>query len=87
MDLFYKPPLEGPSECESLENNYMNCIIQKAIRDRVTFNKCVIEHILWFHLECPRYAEKFDDPSFFKLRFRELFEENQGLYDMTKNHP
>ena len=35
MDLFYKPPLQSKSECMALEKNYMNCLMQKAIKDKV----------------------------------------------------
>ena len=62
MDLFYKPPQQRPDECAALEENYMNCLLQKAMRDRVFNNRCVMDSILWFHLECPKAAAKFDDP-------------------------
>ena len=73
MDFFYKPPSQRPDECKALEENYMNCMLQKAMKDRVTNNKCVMDSILWFHLECPKAVQKFDDPDTFKLKFRDLF--------------
>ena len=73
MDFFYKPPMQRPDECEALEENYMNCMVQKALKDRVQNNRCVMDSILWFHLECPRHAQAFDDPSTFKLKFRDYF--------------
>ena len=78
MDVFYKPPLQHPIECEALETNYINCMLQKAIKDNVTTNKCKLESILWFHLECPKHVEKFDCPNFMKRRFKELFEDVVG---------
>ena len=73
MDLFYKPPLQRPDECQALEENYMNCLMQKALRDRVLTNRCVMDSILWFHLECPKAVAKFDDPLEFKRKFRDFF--------------
>ncbi len=73
MDLFYKPPLQRPDECSALEENYMNCLLQKAMRDRVLTNRCVMDSILWFHLECPKAVAKFDDPLEFKRKFRDFF--------------
>ena len=32
-----------------------------------------MDSILWFHLECPRHAQAFDDPGTFKLKFRDFF--------------
>ena len=72
MDLFYKPPLERPDECMALEENYMNCLMQKSMQDRVMTNKCNMDSILWFHLECPKGAAKFDDPLHLKRKLREL---------------
>lgn len=73
MDFFYKPPIQRPDECGALEDNYINCMMQKALKDRVQNNKCVMDSILWFHLECPRHAAAFDDPGHFKLKFRDFF--------------
>ena len=56
MDFFYRPPIERADECEALETNYMNCLLQKSMKDRVFNNKCVMDSILWFHLECPKTA-------------------------------
>lgn len=73
MDFFYKPNAARPDECKVLEENYMNCLLQKAMKDRVTNNKCVLDSILWFHLECPKQAAAFNDPDSFKYKFRDLF--------------
>jgi hypothetical protein len=75
MDLFYKPPLERPDECASLEENYLNCMFQKALRDRVVNERCVMDSILWFHLECPKAVAKFDDPIMFKRKVRDFIAE------------
>ena len=85
MDFFYKPPTQRADECGILEENYMNCLMQKSLKDRVVTNKCVMDSILWFHLECPKAASAFDDPSTFKLKFRDYFahakHDLQVLYD------
>lgn len=47
--------------------------MQKAMKDRVLNNKCVLDSILWFHLECPKYVAKYDDPNEFKRKFRNFF--------------
>jgi len=73
MDFFYKPPVERPDECQVLEENYMNCMVQKALKDNVLNNRCVLDSILWFHLECPKSLENFDNPEFFKVKFRDYF--------------
>ena len=73
MDLFYKPPLQRPDECMALEENYINCLLQKAMKDKVLTNRCVMDSILWFHLECPKAVAKFDDPQEFKRKFRDFF--------------
>ena len=81
MDMFYKPPMEAPRECQSLENNYMNCLFQKVMKDRVQSNNCKLDAILWFHLECPKAADRFDDPIEFKRKFREFFAINKSIAD------
>ena len=73
MDFFYKPPIQRRDECEVLEDNYMNCMLQKAMKDRVFNNKCVMDSILWFHLECPKARDAFDDPVEFRLKWRHFF--------------
>lgn len=77
MDLFYKPPLERFDECASLEDNYMNCLFQKALKDRVISNMCNLDSILWFHLECPKAASKFDNPIEFKRRVANFLAEQK----------
>ena len=73
MDFFYKPPMQRTDECTALEENYINCLLQKALKDNVMNNRCNMDSILWFHLECPRAAARFDDPNAFKLKFRDFF--------------
>ena len=73
MDFFYKPPVQRPEECRVLEENYMNCMLQKALKDRVYTNRCVMDSILWFHLECPVARDKFDDPVEFRIKWRDFF--------------
>lgn len=53
--------------------NYLNCLLQKAVKDRVPLNSCDLELILWYHLECPDYAKKFDDPKHEKYLKRQMF--------------
>ena len=73
MDFFYKPPMQRQDECMVLEENYINCLMQKALKDRVLNNRCVKDSILWFHLECPKAVAKFDHPDTFKMKFRDFF--------------
>ena len=62
----------------------MNCLLQKAMRDKVMTNRCVMDSILWFHLECPKASSQFDDPNTFKLKFREFFAEvRTGMENYT----
>ena len=51
----------------------MNCMLQKALKDKVFTNKCVLDSILWFHVECPRSVAAFDDPQEFKRKWRGFF--------------
>ena len=55
------------------EENYMNCMLQKALKDRVTVNRCNLDSVLWFQLECPRHHAKFDNPIEFKRKWRDFF--------------
>ena len=48
-------------------------MLQKALKDKVLTNKCVMDSILWFHIECPRSVAAFDDPDEFKLKWRGFF--------------
>lgn len=83
MDLFYKPPMERFDECDSLETNYMNCLFQKALKDRVMNNRCNMDSILWFHLECPKAVSKFDDPNAFKRKVRDFIAEAKTILDAS----
>ena len=86
MDLFYKPPLQRPDECEALEENYINCLMQKALRDNVQTNRCSLDSVLWFHLECPKASAKFDDPIEFKRKFRDFFAATRQAKAMVSSH-
>ena len=65
--------MQRPDECRALEENYMNCMLQKALKDRVMNNRCVLDSILWYHLECPKDVAKWDDPLEFKRKWRNFF--------------
>ncbi len=77
--MFYRPPVQRQTECRSLEDNYMNCLFQKALKDKVTRNNCKLDGILWFHLECPKAADQFDDPVEFKSVFRDFVAQNKAM--------
>ena len=81
MDFFYKPPLQRFDECKTLEDNYMNCLLQKAFRDNVTSNRCNLDSVLWFHLECPRSVSQFDDPLQFKRKVRDFLDDQRVALD------
>ena len=85
MDVFYKPPLQDPNECNNLEENYMNCLMQKALKDHVLTNKCVLDSVLWYHLECPKESSKFDDPIEFKRKWRDFLGQQRHTYDLLFN--
>lgn len=82
MDLFYKPPLQRTDECKALETNYMNCMLQKVLKDNVMNNRCRLDSVLWFHLECPLAVAKFDDPIHFKRKWRNFFAETKATAEM-----
>ena len=48
------------------------------MRDRVLTNRCVMDSILWFHLECPKAVAKFDDPVEFKRKFRDFLADTRS---------
>ena len=85
MDIFYKPPMQRADECKALEENYMNCLMQKALKDKVLVNRCVLDSVLWFPLECPRAFGKFDDPVEFKKKFRDFFSQNKSIMEHQLN--
>ena len=78
MDYFYIPPLQRDDECQALEDNYMNCLMQKALKDKVFVNKCVLDSVLWFPIECPKWHAKFDDQTEFKLKFKKFIAETKS---------
>jgi hypothetical protein len=47
--------------------------LQKAVKDRIPLNACSLEHVLWYHLECPDYAKKFDNPENQKWLKRQMY--------------
>ena len=48
-------------------------MLQKAVKDRVPINSCNLEYVLWYHIECPEYAKKFDDPNLQRHLKRQIF--------------
>ena len=32
------------------------------MKDKTTYNQCNLQGVLFYHLECPDYLKKFDDP-------------------------
>lgn len=58
--------------------------MQKSLKDHVVTNRCVLDSILWFHVECPRWVDKFDDPVEFKKKFRDFFARNKSIYDSSR---
>jgi len=82
MDLFSKPPLQRTDECKALEENYMNCMLQKALKDKVLNNRCVMDSILWFHMECPKDVAKFDEPLEFKRKWRHFFAQTKATAEL-----
>lgn len=85
MDIFYKPAMQRPDECRALEENYMNCLLQKALKDKVMNNRCVLDSILWYHLECPKDVAKFDDPVEFKRKWRNFFAQTKASAELIFN--
>ena len=47
-------------------------------------NRCVLDSVLWFHLECPRAASQFDDPVEFKKKFRDFFATNKSIAEASR---
>ena len=58
--------------------------MQKALKDKVFVNRCVLDSVLWFHVECPRAASKFDDPVEFKRKFRDFFSASKSIMESNK---
>ncbi|CAI2378161.1 unnamed protein product [Moneuplotes crassus] len=90
MDYFYKPPLQRQDECTALEENYVNCLVQKSFSDFKNFqyspNTCKMDSILWFHLECPSWVEKFDDDVEFKRKFKNYFDKRAADYQTLMDY-
>ena len=45
-------------------------------------NRCVLDSVLWFHLECPKDVAKFDNSNDFKRKFRDFFAETRSVVDL-----
>ena len=48
-------------------------------------NRCVLDSVLWFHLECPKRASQFDDPLEFKRKWRDFFSQNKSIAEAFKS--
>jgi hypothetical protein len=72
-DIFYIPPSQKAVECRYLERNYLSCIMQKAMKDRLTNPICDLQGVVYFHIECPSYIEKFDGPDAKSYIKRQVF--------------
>ena len=62
----------------------MNCLFQKALKDNVMVNRCMLDSVLWFHVECPKASAKFDDPIEFKKKFRDFFAQNKAIVEASR---
>lgn len=51
----------------------MSCLLQKSLKDRIPLSACDLEDVLWFHVECPDYTKKFDDPKYAKWLKRQMY--------------
>jgi hypothetical protein len=47
--------------------------LQKALKDRIPLSTCDLEDVMWFHVECPDYLKKFDDPKYAKWIKRQMY--------------
>lgn len=72
-DIFYTPPRQSRVECQYLEKNYLSCIIQKAMKDRISRPICDLYGVVLFHIECPAYLQKFDGPDAKEYVKRQIF--------------
>ena len=63
------------------EYHMLNCMLQKALNDKVVVNRCVLDSVLWFHLECPKWANKYDDPIEFKRKWRDFFSQIKSTHE------
>mmetsp|Transcript_27060 Transcript_27060/g.28106 ORF Transcript_27060/g.28106 Transcript_27060/m.28106 type:complete len:151 (-) Transcript_27060:97-549(-) len=61
-DTYFTPPRQLIKECKFLERNYLECLLQKGLKDRVHDPKCNLEYAWYFHVECPDYIKKYDHP-------------------------
>ena len=72
-DIFYIPPRQKAAECRYLEKNYISCILQKALKDRISSPVCDLSGVIYFHIECPAYVKKFDAPDAKEYLKRQVF--------------
>ncbi|MFM7856557.1 MAG: hypothetical protein ACKO96_32700, partial [Flammeovirgaceae bacterium] len=54
------------------------------MKDKVLNNRCILDSVLWFHLECPKRASEFDDPLEFKKKFRDFFAHNKSIAEAVR---
>jgi hypothetical protein len=47
--------------------------LQKALKDKIPVSTCDLEDVMWFHVECPDYLKKFDDPKYAKWLKRQMY--------------
>ena len=55
--------------------------MQKSLKDKVFVNRCILDSVLWFPIECPRAFGKFDDPVEFKRKWRDFFAQNKSIME------
>lgn len=58
--------------------------MQKAVRDKVTYNRCVLDNILWFHLECPKRFDRYNEEGFVRSKVKSFYEFQK--YQLEKNY-
>lgn len=83
-DIFYVPPKQKRVECQYLEKNYISCIIQKAMKDRIGSPVCDLHGVIFFHVECPDWVKRFDAPDAKDYIKRQLFSMLMLPYIHTK---
>ena len=52
------------------------------MKDKVLTNRCKLDSVLWFHLECPVAVAKFDDPVHFKRKWRNFLAETKATAEV-----
>ena len=72
MQIRYSPPKNDQDECEFLENNFMQCLEEKSQKDALPQLKCNMENVLWYYLDCPKFAMKFQNLNYMKMKHTEF---------------